>query len=198
MYTRYHYISKGIRVHKLSPIKFIQGRYLKRVARGSNHSCMRHIVYVYQISSKYRKGYKLLRAQAFPFKVHSREKTPKRQQGGATIFASDTSSWPDIYVYQISSIYLKGYKSYWAHKLSHIKFYSKKNQTFCGFSMGRNQYWAGRVYDMCVYYMTGTPEGLTEIGFIEKPGIEPATPCLQGIALIHYTTEASIKFYSRE
>ena len=25
---------------------------------------------------------------------------------------------------------------------------------------------------------------------MEKPGIEPATPGLQGIALIHYTTEA--------
>ena len=32
--------------------------------------------------------------------------------------------------------------------------------------------------------MTGTPEGLTESGFMEKPGIEPATPGLQGIALI--------------
>ena len=63
--------------------------------------------------------------------------------------------------------------------------------TFCGFSMGRNQYWAGRVYDLCVYYMTGTPEGSTESGFMEKPGIEPATPGLQGIALIHYTTGAS-------
>ena len=60
--------------------------------------------------------------------------------------------------------------------------------TFCGFSMGRNQYWAGRVYNLCVYYMTGTPEGSTESGFMEKPGIEPATPGLQGIALIHYTT----------
>ena len=40
--------------------------------------------------------------------------------------------------------------------------------------MGRNQYWAGRVYDLCVYYMTGTPEGSTENGFMEKPGIEPA------------------------
>ena len=49
--------------------------------------------------------------------------------------------------------------------------------------MGRNQYWAGRVYDLCVYYMTGTPEGSTESGFMEKPGIEPATPGLQGIAL---------------
>ena len=53
--------------------------------------------------------------------------------------------------------------------------------------MGRNQYWAGRVYDLCVYYMTGTPKGSTESGFMEKPGIEPATPGLQGIALIHYT-----------
>ena len=56
--------------------------------------------------------------------------------------------------------------------------------------MGRNQYWAGRVYDLCVYYMTGTPEGSTESGIMEKPGIEPATPGLQGIALIHYTTGA--------
>ena len=59
--------------------------------------------------------------------------------------------------------------------------------------MGRNQYWAGRVYDLCVHYMTGTPEGSTESGFMEKPGIEPATPGLQGIALIHYTTGASKK-----
>ena len=66
--------------------------------------------------------------------------------------------------------------------------HSKKKQTFCGFSMGRNQYWAGRVYDLCVYYMTGTPEGSTESGFMEKPGIGPATPGLQGIALINYTT----------
>ena len=57
--------------------------------------------------------------------------------------------------------------------------------------MGRNQYWAGRVYDLCVYYMTGTPEGSTESGFMEKPRIEPATPGLQGIALIHNTTGAS-------
>ena len=54
----------------------------------------------------------------------------------------------------------------------------RKNNTFCGFSMGRNQYWAGRVYNLCVYYMTGTPEGSTESGFMEKPGIEPATPGL--------------------
>ena len=71
-------------------------------------------------------------------------------------------------------------------KFATDKTYQKK--TFCGFSMGRNQYWAGRVYDLCVYYMTGTPEGSTESGFMEKPGIELATPGLQGIALIHYTT----------
>ena len=38
----------------------------------------------------------------------------------------------------------------------------KATKTFCGFSLGSNQYWAGRVYDLCVYYMTGTPEGSTE------------------------------------
>ena len=52
--------------------------------------------------------------------------------------------------------------------------------------MGRKQYWARRAYDLCVYYMTGTPEGSTESGFMEKPGFEPAIPGLQGIALIHY------------
>ena len=31
---------------------------------------------------------------------------------------------------------------------------------------------------MCVYYMTRTPEGSTESGFMEKPGIESATPAL--------------------
>ena len=50
--------------------------------------------------------------------------------------------------------------------------------------MGSNQYWTGRVYDLCVYYMTGTPKGSTESGFMEKPEIEPATPGLQGIAYI--------------
>ena len=40
--------------------------------------------------------------------------------------------------------------------------------------MGSNQYWAGRVYKLCVYFMTGTPEGSSE-NFLEKPVIEPAT-----------------------
>ena len=47
--------------------------------------------------------------------------------------------------------------------------------------------------------MTGAPEGSPKVvlcgfmGFLmEKPGIEPATPGLQGIELIHYTTGAHI------
>ena len=48
---------------------------------------------------------------------------------------------------------------------------------------------------MCVYYMTGTPEGSTESGFMEKPGIEPATPGLQGIALIHNTTGVKVRIF---
>ena len=49
---------------------------------------------------------------------------------------------------------------------------------------------------MCLVY-DGSTRRLTEsgfmwfYGFMEKPGIEPATPGLQGIALIHYTTGAS-------
>ena len=54
-----------------------------------------------------------------------------------------------------------------------------KKTTFFGFSMGRNQYWAGRVYGCVCIFMTGTPEGSTESDFMEKPGIEPATPGLQ-------------------
>ena len=61
--------------------------------------------------------------------------------------------------------------------------FKKKKKTFCGFSMGSNQYWAGRVYDLCIYFMTGTSEGSTESGFMEKPGIEPVSPGLQDIGL---------------
>ena len=43
--------------------------------------------------------------------------------------------------------------------------------------------------------MTGTPEGSTESGFMEKPGIEPATPGLKGIELIHYSTGASLNIW---
>ena len=38
-------------------------------------------------------------------------------------------------------------------------------------------------FQICVGLMSGTPKGSTESGFMEKPGIEPATPGLQGIGL---------------
>ena len=56
----------------------------------------------------------------------------------------------------------------------------------------------GGFINFCVYYRTGTPEGSTESGFMEKPGIEPATPGLQGIALIHYITWAPTKVYRKK
>ena len=49
--------------------------------------------------------------------------------------------------------------------------------------MGSNKYWAGRVYGLCLNSMTGAPEGSTESGITGKPGIEPATPGLQGSGL---------------
>ena len=40
-----------------------------------------------------------------------------------------------------------------------------KKKLFVAFPWEVNQYWTGRVYDLCVYYKTGTPEGSTESGF---------------------------------
>ena len=54
------------------------------------------------------------------------------------------------------------------------------HKNFCSLSMGSDQYWARRVYDMCVYY-EGSTGRLTKSGFMEKVGIEPATPGLQDI-----------------
>ena len=79
------------------------------------------------------------------------------------------------------------------HPLRHGGF----KKPFCGFSMGSNQYWARRVYDLCVSFMTGTPEGSTESGFMEKPVIESAIPGLPDIGLSPtprrlHTTAASL------
>ena len=49
--------------------------------------------------------------------------------------------------------------------------------------------WVGLRY-VCWFHDWNTKR-LTKSGFMEKPGIEPATPGLQGIALIHHTTVAS-------
>ena len=47
-------------------------------------------------------------------------------------------------------------------------------------------------FKICVGFIMGTSKGSPKVVFMEKPGIEPATPGLQGIALIHYTTGASL------
>ena len=44
--------------------------------------------------------------------------------------------------------------------------YMKEKKNFCGFFMCSNQYLVGRVYDMCVYYMTGAPEGSPKVVFV--------------------------------
>ena len=49
--------------------------------------------------------------------------------------------------------------------------------------------WVGLRY-VC-WFNDWNTKRLTKICFMEKPGIEPATPGLQRIALIHYTTVAS-------
>ena len=75
----------------------------------------------------------------------------------------------------------------------------KKN--FLWLSLGRNQYRREGLWFVCLLY-DGSTRRLTErgfmwfYGFMEKPGIEPATPGLQGIALIHYTTGAPLAFFS--
>ena len=51
--------------------------------------------------------------------------------------------------------------------------------------LGTNQFRRVGLRFVCWFY-DGNTQRLTESGFM-KPGIEPATPGLQGIALIHYT-----------
>ena len=48
-------------------------------------------------------------------------------------------------------------------------------------------------FKTCVGFYNGNAQRLTESGFMEKPGIESATPGLPGIALIPYTTAAGVK-----
>ena len=63
-----------------------------------------------------------------------------------------------------------------------------RDKLFCGFP-GYKPVPPGWFKIVCWFYV-GNTQRLTESGFMEKPGIEPATPGLQGIALIHYTTAA--------
>ena len=55
--------------------------------------------------------------------------------------------------------------------------------------LGINRFHRVEFKIMCWFYV-GNTQRLTESGFMEKQGIEPVTPGLQGIALIHYTTAA--------
>ena len=92
---------------------------------------------------------------------------------------------PRQYIWFITYIFRKKYLS--VHLITMLISYPQKSvllsiyfhnvckKTLCGFSMGSIQYWAGRVYKLCVYFITGTPEGSTESDFFEKPGIEPTT-----------------------
>ena len=56
--------------------------------------------------------------------------------------------------------------------------------------LGINQFRRVGLRYVCWFYV-GNTQRLTGSGFMEKQGIEPATPGLQGITLIHYTTAAS-------
>ena len=67
--------------------------------------------------------------------------------------------------------------------------YQQQVLLFCGFP-GYKPVPPGWFKIVCWFYVDNT-QRLTESGFMEKPGIEPATPGLQGIALIPYTTAAS-------
>ena len=62
-------------------------------------------------------------------------------------------------------------------------------KNFLWLSLGSNQYRAGRVYDMCILWREHRKAQPKVV--LKKPGIEPATPGLQGIVLILYTTTAS-------
>ena len=61
---------------------------------------------------------------------------------------------------------------------------------FCGFP-GYKPVPPGWFKIVCWFYVGNTQRLTESCFFMEKPGIESATPGLQGIALIHYTTAAS-------
>ena len=70
----------------------------------------------------------------------------------------------------------------------------RKKEDFLLLSLGSYQYRTGRVNGLCVC-ITCIWREHTEAQpkvVLEKPGIEPAAAGLQGLALIHYTTTASL------
>ena len=51
--------------------------------------------------------------------------------------------------------------------------------------MGSSQYWAGRVYGLCLYFMTGATKGSTESGFMGKPINRTCDPWFTRQLVIH-------------
>ena len=79
----------------------------------------------------------------------------------------------------------------WFTRHRFIPYTTAASSTFCGFPGYKPvpPSW----FKICVGFITGTPKGSPKVVFMEKLGIQPATPGLQGIALTHYTTAASSK-----
>ena len=78
------------------------------------------VLHFCQIPSKYSKGYTSYRADTKSFSNETKGDNSKRKKARAVNLVCDTSSRPDLYFYQVSSKYSKGYSSYRADK----KFYA--------------------------------------------------------------------------
>ena len=55
--------------------------------------------------------------------------------------------------------------------------------TFCGFTMGSSQYWAGRVYDLCVFILrrehpTAQPKVVLVFDFVHRPSLNATYPLI--------------------
>ena len=59
----------------------------------------------------------------------------------------------------------------------------KTTTTFCGFTMGSSQYWAGRVYDLCVFILrrehpTAQPKVVLVFDFVHRPSLNATYPLI--------------------
>ena len=69
-------------------------------------------VHIYQVPSKYSKGYLSYRADTKSFSNKTKGDNSKRKTDRVVNLVCDMSSRPDLYLYQVSSKYRKGYLSY--------------------------------------------------------------------------------------
>ena len=60
-------------------------------------------------------------------------------------------------------------------------------------SLGSNQYQAGRVYDLCVYFMTVAPKGSPKVVLYGEAGNQTCDPWFTRHRLIPYTTVTSLR-----